>query len=236
MEQQEKNINPIIFAWKQSIPVMLGYIFLGIAFGLLLQNAGYSFLWAFLISVVVYAGSMQFVLVTLLTSGASLLSAALMTLFINGRHIFYGLSFVEKYKKMGRAYPYLVFSLTDETYSVLCGTKIPEGMEEKKVFFWISFLDQCYWVLGSVIGALAGSYITFDSTGIDFSMTALFIVIAVEQWQGAKTHFPALLGAVCGILWLIVLGPDQFILPALCSCVVILLLARRKVSLAEEVA
>lgn len=236
MEQQEKNINPFIFAWKQSIPVMLGYIFLGIAFGLLLQNAGYSFLWAFLISVVVYAGSMQFVLVTLLTSGASLLSAALMTLFINGRHIFYGLSFVEKYKKMGRAYPYLVFSLTDETYSVLCGTKIPEGMEEKKVFFWISFLDQCYWVLGSVIGALAGSYITFDSTGIDFSMTALFIVIAVEQWQGTKTHFPALLGAVCGILWLIVLGPDQFILPALCSCVVILLLARRKVSLAEEVA
>lgn len=236
MEQQQKNKNPIIFAWKQSIPVMLGYIFLGIAFGLLLQNAGYSFLWAFLISVVVYAGSMQFVLVTLLTSGAGLLSAALMTLFINGRHIFYGLSFVEKYKKMGKAYPYLVFSLTDETYSVLCGTKIPEGMEEKKVFFWISFLDQCYWVLGSVIGALAGSYITFDSTGIDFSMTALFIVIAVEQWQGAKTHFPALLGAVCGILWLIVLGPDQFILPALCSCVVILLLARRKVSLAEEVA
>lgn len=236
MEQQQKNKNPVIFAWKQSIPVMLGYIFLGIAFGLLLQNAGYSFLWAFLISVVVYAGSMQFVLVTLLTSGASLLSAALMTLFINGRHIFYGLSFVEKFKKMGKVYPYLVFSLTDETYSVLCGTKIPEGMEEKKVFFWISFLDQCYWVLGSVIGALAGSYITFDSTGIDFSMTALFIVIVVEQWQGAKTHFPALLGAVCGILWLIVLGPDQFILPALCSCVAILLLARRKVSLAEEVA
>lgn len=236
MEQQQKYRNPIIFAWKQSIPVMLGYIFLGIAFGLLLQNAGYNFLWAFLISVVVYAGSMQFVLVTLLTSGAGLLSAALMTLFINGRHIFYGLSFVEKYKKMGKAYPYLVFSLTDETYSVLCGTIIPEGMDEKKVFFWISFLDQCYWVLGSVIGALAGSYITFDSTGIDFSMTALFIVIAVEQWQGAKTHFPALLGAVCGILWLIVLGPDQFILPALCSCVIILLLARRKVSLAEEVA
>lgn len=236
MEQQQKNQNPIIFAWKQSIPVMLGYIFLGIAFGLLLQNAGYSFLWAFLVSVVVYAGSMQFILVTLLTSGAGLLSAALMTLFINGRHIFYGLSFVEKYKKMGKAYPYLVFSLTDETYSVLCGTKVPEGMDERKVFFWISFLDQCYWVLGSVIGALAGSYITFDSTGIDFSMTALFIVIVVEQWQGAKSHFPALLGAISGILWLILLGPDRFILPALCSCVVILLLARRRIVMAEEVA
>lgn len=236
MEQQQKNQNPIVFAWKQSIPVMLGYIFLGIAFGLLLQNAGYSFLWAFLVSVVVYAGSMQFVLVTLLTSGAGLLSAVLMTLFINGRHIFYGLSFVEKYKKMGKAYPYLVFSLTDETYSVLCGTKIPEGMDDKKVFVWISFLDQCYWVLGSVIGALAGSYIAFDSTGIDFSMTALFIVIVVEQWQGAKSHFPALLGAICGILWLIILGPDRFILPALCSCVVILLLARRRIVTAEGVA
>lgn len=233
--EQQKSKNPIVFAWKQTIPVMLGYIFLGIAFGLLIQNAGYNALWAFLISVVVYAGSMQFVLVTLLTSGAGLLSAALMTLFINGRHIFYGLSFVEKYKKTGKAYPYLVFSLTDETYSVLCGTKIPEGMEEKKVYFWISFLDQCYWVAGSVIGALAGSYITFDSTGIDFSMTALFIVIVVEQWQETKSHFPALLGAVCGILWLVVLGPDRFILPALCSCVVILLLVRRRIPCAEEV-
>lgn len=233
--EQQKSKNPIVFAWKQTIPVMLGYIFLGIAFGLLIQNAGYNALWAFLISVVVYAGSMQFVLVTLLTSGAGLLSAALMTLFINGRHIFYGLSFVEKYKKTGKAYPYLVFSLTDETYSVLCGTKIPEGMEEKKVYFWISFLDQCYWVLGSVIGALAGSYITFDSTGIDFSMTALFIVIVVEQWQETKSHFPALLGAVCGILWLVVLGPDRFILPALCSCVVILLLVRRRIPCTEEV-
>ena len=233
--EQQKSKKTIVFAWKQTIPVMLGYIFLGIAFGLLIQNAGYSALWAFLISLVVYAGSMQFVLVTLLTSGAGLLSAALMTLFINGRHIFYGLSFVEKYKKMGKAYPYLVFSLTDETYSVLCGTKIPEGMEENKVYFWISFLDQCYWVLGSVIGALAGSYITFDSTGIDFSMTALFIMIVVEQWQETKSHFPALLGAVCGILWLVVLGPDRFILPALCSCVVILLLVRRRISCTEEV-
>lgn len=222
------------FAWKQTIPVMLGYIFLGIAFGLLLENAGYSFMWALLSSVVIYAGSMQFVLVSLLTGGAGLVETALMTLFINGRHIFYGLSFVEKYKKMGKAYPYMVFSLTDETYSVLCGTKIPAGMEESKVFFWISLFDQCYWVLGSVIGALAGSYITFDSTGIDFSMTALFIVIVVEQWQGQKSHFPALLGAVCGILWLVFLGPDRFILPALCSCVVILMLARGHMGPVEE--
>lgn len=226
MERAQRRREYIGFAFKQTIPVMLGYIFLGTAFGLLLQNAGYHFVWALLCSAVIYAGSMQFVLVSLLTAGAGLLYTAVMTLFINGRHIFYGLSFVEKYQKMGKAYPYMIFSLTDETYSVLCGTKVPEGMEESKVFFWISLLDQSYWVFGSAVGALAGSYITFDSTGIDFSMTALFIAIVVEQWQERKSHFPAVLGAVCGILWLMVLGPDRFILPALCSCVAVLLLAR----------
>lgn len=120
--------------------------------------------------------------------------------------------------------------MTDETYSVLCGTKVPEGMDENKVFFWISLLDQSYWVLGSVLGALVGNRITFDSTGIDFSMTALFIVIVVEQWQEQKSHFAALTGAVCGILWLLIMGPDRFILPALCSCVVILLAVRGRMS------
>lgn len=228
MEKAGDKREYIGFAFRQSVPVMLGYIFLGIAFGLLLQDAGYSFWWAFFISVIVYAGSMQFVLVSLLTGGAGLVYTAAMTLFINGRHIFYGLSFVEKYKKMGMAYPYMVFSLTDETYSVLCRTKVPERMDEDKVFFWISFLDQSYWVLGSVLGALAGSRIPFDSTGIDFSMTALFIVIVVEQWQGQESHFAAILGAVCGVLWLLILGSDRFILPALCSCVVVLLAVRGK--------
>lgn len=230
MEQVQHKEGHIWFAFRQSIPVMLGYIFLGIAFGLLLQDAGYSFVWAFLISVCVYAGSMQFVLVSLLTGGAGLLYTAVMTFFINGRHIFYGLSFVEKFKKMGKACPYMVFSLTDETYSVLCGTKVPEEMEEDKVFFWISLLDQSYWVIGSVLGAVAGSYITFDTTGIDFSMTALFLVIVTEQWQEQKSHFAAITGAVCGVIWLLLLGPDRFILPALCSCVVILLAARESVA------
>lgn len=226
METTVNKRGSIGFAFRQSVPVMLGYIFLGIAFGLLLQDAGYHFGWALLSSVVIYAGSMQFVLVSLLTGGASLFYAAVMTLFINGRHIFYGLSFVEKYKKMGVACPYMVFSLTDETYSLLCSIKVPEGMEENKVFFWISFLDHCYWVIGSVMGALAGSRIGFDSTGIDFSMTALFIVIVVEQWQEQKSHFAALLGAVCGVSWLLILGPDRFILPALCSCVIVLLVVQ----------
>ena len=220
--------NNFKFAFRQTIPVMLGYLFLGIAFGILLQDAGYSVVWALLASVMVYAGSMQFVLVDLLRTGAGLLTVAMMTLFINGRHIFYGLSFVEKYKKTGKAYPYMVFSLTDETYSVLCNLKVPEGMDWGKVSFLISLLDHCYWIAGSVIGALAGSHIPFDSTGIDFSMTALFIVIVSEQWQGQKSHFPTLLGTISGIVWLLLLGPDRFILPALCTCMVILLWTDRR--------
>ena len=230
MEEVQNGKGYIGFAFRQSVPVMLGYIFLGIAFGLLLQDAGYSFVWAFFISVIVYAGSMQFIMVSLVTGGAGLLYTAVMTFFINGRHIFYGLSFVEKYKKMGKACPYMVFSLTDETYSVLCGTKVPEGMKEDKVFFWISLFDHSYWVAGSVLGAVAGSYITIDTTGIDFSMTALFLVIVVEQWQEQRSHFAAITGAICGIIWLLLLGPDRFILPALCSCVVILLAVRGSVA------
>jgi 4-azaleucine resistance transporter AzlC len=225
--ERDKGTSCIQYAFKQSIPVMLGYLFLGIAFGLMLQDAGYHFLWAFAISTVVYAGSMQFVMVALLSGGASLFYTAIMTLFINGRHIFYGFSFIEKYRNMGKVYPYMVFSLTDETYSVLCRTKIPPEMDEKKVMFGISFFNQCYWITGSVIGGLAGQLITFDSTGIDFSMTALFVAIVVEQWQESKSHVPAIIGFLMSLLFLLAFGADRFILPSLLTSVIILIAARK---------
>lgn len=217
------------FALKQTMPILLGYLFLGMAFGLMLQNAGYNYIWAFMISLFVYAGSMQFVLVTLLTGAASLFYAFVMTLFINGRHIFYGLSFVEKYKKLGKAYPYMIFSLTDETYSVLCSLKVPKGMNEKRVMFLISLFNQMYWVVGSVVGAVIGQLITFDTTGIDFSMTALFVVIVVNQWLENKNHFSAITGFVTALLALSLLGPDRFLLPALSVTVFVLLLGKKKV-------
>jgi len=220
---KQKNINEIRFAFIQSMPVMLGYLFLGMAFGLMLQDAGYRFWWAFLSSVVIYAGSMQFVLVTLLSSGAGLLYCALMTLFINGRHIFYGLSFLEKFRTMGRAYPYMVFSLTDETYSVLCSLKCPPGMNEKKISFLISLFDQIYWITGSVLGAIAGQLLSFNTRGIDFSMTALFVVIVLNQWMDSKEHRPAIIGFLTGIAALLMLGADNFLLPALAVTVAVLL-------------
>lgn len=145
--------NEYLFAFTQTIPILLGYIFLGIAFGLMLQDAGYNFIWAFFMSIFVYAGSMQFMLVTLLAGAQSLMNTFVMTLFINGRHLFYGLSFIEKFREMGKAFPYMAFSLTDETYSVLCSLKVPEGLNEKKISFLISLFDHIYWITGSVLGA-----------------------------------------------------------------------------------
>jgi 4-azaleucine resistance transporter AzlC len=217
-------------AFLRTIPVMMGYVFLGFAFGLLLQRAGYHWLWALAASVLVYAGSMQFVLVGLLTQGASLLTIAVTTLVVNSRHIFYGLSFIDTFKAMGKRGLYMVFSLTDETYALLCSTTPGASPEDtKRLLFTISALDQSYWVCGSVLGALMGNVIAFNITGIDFAMTALFTVIVVEQWLSTKNHVPALLGFLCAVISLVVLGPDQFLLPALTACMTILLVLRNPV-------
>lgn len=226
--------NEYVYAFVQTVPVLLGYIFLGIAFGLMLQDVGYNYIWAFFISVFVYAGSMQFVLVTLLAGAQSLITTFIMTLFINGRHIFYGLSFIEKYKKMGKVYPYMIFSLTDETYSVMCSLKVPEEMDEKKVSFLVSLFDHFYWIAGSVIGALIGQMISFDTTGIDFSMTALFVVIVVNQWMENKNHIPTFIGFGTAIVALLLLGADNFLLPALTLAVILLLCMKKEIVATEE--
>ena len=207
------------FALIKTIPIFLGYLFLGIAFGLLLQKSGLGVFWAFLISTLVYAGSMQFALVGILTGGLSYVTTAVMTLFINSRHAFYGLTF-------------MVFSLTDETYSLLCSMARPSDFtdrEWKAATFFTSFFDQCYWIAGSVLGALMGELITFDTTGIDFAMTALFVVICVDQWKAAKTHIPAVTGFICGALFLVLIRSSNFILPALAAAVAMLLFLRRTV-------
>ena len=210
------------FAFYKTIPVLLGYLFLGLAFGLLLQEAGYSFWWALLSSGIVYAGSIQFVLVEFLNGGTGLLTVAVMTLLINSRHAFYGLSFVEKFRKM-KTYPYMIFSLTDETYSLLCSLKVPEGIDEKKAMFLIALFDQLYWVTGSVLGAALGQVLPFDMTGIDFAMTALFVTIFVDQWREAKSHLPAIVGLCSAAVCLLIFGGSNFILPSLIITVGILM-------------
>ncbi len=223
MSQKSKGIK---LAFIKSLPVMAGYIVLGIGFGILLKKAGYGLFWAFLMSFTIYAGSMQYVAVSLLTSGASLISAALTTLMVNARHLFYGVSMIDKYKGAGVKKPYLIFALTDETYSLLCGEEQPEGID----FFWYSFFvslfNQCYWILGSVLGSALGTLIAFDTAGIDFSMTALFVTVFVEQWITTKNHLPAIAGLACSVVCLLFFGADSFLIPTMISITVVLFLYR----------
>lgn len=223
MSQKSKGIK---LAFIKSLPVMAGYIVLGIGFGILLKKAGYGLFWAFLMSFTIYAGSMQYVAVSLLTSGASLISAALTTLMVNARHLFYGVSMIDKYKGAGVKKPYLIFALTDETYSLLCGEEQPEGID----FFWYSFFvslfNQCYWILGSVLGSALGTLIAFDTAGIDFSMTALFVTVFVEQWITTKNHLPAIAGLACSVVCLLFFGADSFFIPTMISITVVLFLYR----------
>ena len=209
-------------AFPYTVPVLLGYISLGIAFGILLTSQGYPFWLAALMSVFIYAGSMQFVTINLLTGGAGLISAALMTLMVNARHLFYGLSMLEKFKTMGKKKPYMIYSLTDETYSILCGVEPPSGVERNSFYFWISLLNHSYWVLGSVIGAVAGTLISFNTKGIDFAMTALFVVIFVEQWEANKNHLPALIGLGVTLICLIIFGSTNFIVFSMVGILILL--------------
>ena len=223
-------------AFPVTVPVLLGYLFVGLAFGVLLRQEGYGPLWAAGMSVAVYAGSMQFVMLNFLGGGFSLVQVALMTLAVNFRHLFYGLSFTERFRKMGKKRWYMIYSLTDETYSLLCSQRAPGGGEQGQFFFAIALLDELYWIAGAVLGTVVGGLLPFDTTGIDFAMTALFIVIAVEQWQAYKSRFPALWGAGCALACLLLLGPDRFLIPALLLAVLGLLAFARPIvkKLGEE--
>lgn len=214
------------YAFRQSLPVMAGYLVLGMGFGVLLETKGYGVFWALAMSLFIYAGSMQYVAIDLLTGGASFISAALMTLMVNARHLFYGISMIERYRDTGAAKPYLIFSLTDETYSLVCSGNVPRGVDQKKYYLLISFFNQCYWVAGSVTGSLVGSLLTFNTEGIEFAMTALFLVVFTEQWKSTKNHISAVTGVAASVVCLVIFGPDRFVIPAMAAITVLLTLMR----------
>jgi 4-azaleucine resistance transporter AzlC len=215
------------FALKQIVPLIFSYIFVGIASGILLHEAGYSTIWAFLSGVFIYAGSMQIVMVSLMTSGVSLFMVAIMTFFINARHIFYGIGFVERFRKMGPIqYPYMALTMTDETYSVLCSIQYPEDVKEEEVNFCIQFLCHMLWIVSCTIGALVGELLPFDMTGIDFSATAFFTVVVVNQWRQFKSHIPAITGFVSAIACYFIFGAGNFILPALSVSMITLIIMK----------
>ncbi len=218
-------------AFLASIPVMAGYVILGVGFGILLRSAGYGAWWALAMSLFIYAGSMQYVGVGLISSGASVLATSITTLMVNARHLFYSISMVEKYKGAGKFKPYIIFALTDETYSLLCG-RAPETGNAHEYRFYVSLFNQCYWVAGSVLGSLLGEALPFATDGIEFSMAALFIASFTEQWLTMNNHVPAVTGLSCTLLCLAMFGPAHFLIPSMLLITFALTLLRKKMEAA----
>ena len=218
-------------ALKATIPVFSGYIVLGMGFGILMQAKEYGIWWSLAMSAFVYAGSMQYLAVDLLAGGASLLSAALTTLLVNARHLFYGISMVDRYKNAGKKKPYLIFALTDETYSLVCSDTLPVPKEQRnRYYLLVSLFNHLYWIMGSVLGAVVGSLISFNTRGIDFALTALFVTVFWDQWLSNKKHAPALIGVGASVLCLILFGADSFLIPAMLLIALLLLLTQREVT------
>jgi len=221
-------------AFPYTIPVLTGYLFIGIAFGVMYAEKGYSFLWAILMSLLVYAGSGQYLAVNFFVPGISFLQVIFLTFMVNVRHVFYGISLVERFNKLGNSRWYMIFGLTDETYSLLCTTKVPEDVDEEKFLFAISIMNHSYWVLGSAIGAIAGSVLPINSKGIDFAMTALFVVIFIEQWMEQKNRIPEMIGVILALVSLWIFGAESFVLPAMLVIVLALFVGRKKLEGEDE--
>ena len=215
-------------SFLDTLPVMAGYLFLGTGFGMLLHAKGYSILWAAAMSIFIYAGSMQYLAVDLLSGGASLVAAAITTLMVNARHLFYGISMIDKYKGCGWRKPYLIFALTDETYSLNCGGAPEDVSDSKTYFFLVSLFNQCYWVTGSMLGVLVGSILPVSTEGIDFALTALFVTVFVEQWKSTKDHIPAMIGVLASVLCLLLFGTGNFLIPAMVLITIALTLYRHR--------
>lgn len=211
----------------KSLPIMCSYFFLGAAYGIMMEETGFPWYVALLLSVTVYTGAFQFVLITFLSTGASLLTIAITALLMNSRQSFYSLTFLNDFKRMGKRKLYMIHSLTDETYAVNCTLELPRK-EKEDTMFGVALLSHCYWMAATVAGAVLGQLIPFELEGIDFCMTALFVIIFMDQWKKASSHIPALAGLTCGIVCLLIFGQSSFILPALLLVSGILFFAGRK--------
>ena len=210
--------NRFRLALLDTLPVMTGYVFLGFGFGILMQQNGFGWLWAGAMSLFIYAGSMQYVAISLLTSSAGLVTAALTAFVVNARHLFYGISMVDAYKGAGKKKPYLIFALTDETYSLVSRKQQPD----LDYCFLVSLFDHIYWVCGTVLGSLAGSVLPINFEGVDFALTALFVTIFVEQWLSADEHKPALIGVGSTLACLLIFGRDVFLIPSMAAIALLL--------------
>ena len=225
MEERRSDLR---IAFTATLPVMAGYLVLGIGFGFVMRSSGYGTLWSAAEALFIYAGAMQYAAVGLLKTHATLLTAALTAFAVNARHIFYGISMLEPYREVSRGKWYLIFSLTDETYSLLCDRRLTESAaDRKKLFFAVSILDHIYWTAGCVLGGLLSSMIPIGNAGADFALTALFVSVFVGHWSSSSEHRPAAAGVICSVLSIILFGKDRFLIPAMLMITAVLLLMRR---------
>lgn len=214
---------------RDTFPVMTGYVVLGSGFGIIMHSSGYSLLFAVLMSLFIFAGSMQYAAIGLFTGGASFLTVALTTLAVNARHLFYGISMIDKYKNTGIRKPYMIFALTDETYSLVSSSD-----NSTDYYFLVSLFDQAYWVIGTIIGSVLGDLLNFNSKGVDFALTALFITIFVSQWLENKKHFPAISGVAATTVCLLIFGKQSFLIPSMAVIMFTLLISMKVEEKANE--
>ncbi len=217
----------LLATFKDTIPVLTGYLFLGSGFGILLSESGYGIGWAFFMSLFMFAGSGQYLAVSLLSTHASLISTAIATLLVNARHIFYGISLIDTYKDAGRKKPYMIFALTDETYSLVTQNQPPEGISRNRYCFLVSFFDHCYWIAGCVIGNIAGSTLPISFEGVEFVLTALFVTMFVEQWLSNKDHRPAIIGVASTTVCLLLFGSELFLIPSMVLIALFLTISKK---------
>lgn len=202
-------------ALPYTIPICIGFLFLGISYGFFMHSKGFSFLYPVLMSLFIFAGSMEFVTVNLLLTAFNPLSAFLLVLMVNARHLFYGISMLDKYKNTGLKKPYLIYGMCDESFSINCTVTPPADVDKGWFMLFVTLLNQIYWVAGAALGSLLGSVISFDTTGIEFVMTALFVVMFINQWEETDNHRSALTGVFCSMVCLFLFGAQHFIIPAM---------------------
>lgn len=220
-------------AFPHTIPILAGFLFLGMTYGIYMNASGFSFVYPMLMSMSIFAGSMEFVTVNLLLGAFSPLQAFAMTLMVNARHLFYGLSLLEKYRGAGLKRIYLIFGLCDESFSINCSTDAPEGVDRNWFMFFVTLLNQTYWVAGATLGGLFGELVSFSTEGIDFVMTAMFVVIFLENWLKEKNHVSSLVGLALSVLCLWAFGADGFIIPSMLAILGVLTLMRRPMEARE---
>ena len=215
-------------AFPHTVPILTGYLVLGAAYGLLMQTTGFGAPWVLLMSAVAYCGSMQFVAITLLAGAYDPLQALLMSLMVNARHLFYGVSMLGKYRGIGAVKPLMIYTMSDETFSVVSSVQPPADVPPSDFYLAVSLLDYFYWIAGSLLGSVAGQFITFDTTGLDFALTGLFAVLFIEQLKNPQNRASGVIGLVCTTAALAVFGPDSLVIPAMLLVLAVLLVGRKK--------